>query len=105
MFKGSKLKLTECILPGGEPSCSSTPVTKRLTVKEEEPELSPEEMVMMSTNTRDIVTVDTDTSDGESVYSVQTNNSSSSATTTTTAGCSATRGKKKSRMAAFPFLE
>ena len=99
MFKGAKLKLTDCIA-SREPA---SPVTKRVTMKQEEPEVEAEEMVMMSTNSRDIITVDTDTSDAESVYSVQTNNSSSSATTTT---CPvSTRGRKKSRMAAFPFLE
>lgn len=99
MFKGAKLKLTDCIA-SREPA---SPVTKRVTMKQEEPEVEAEEMVMMSTNSRDIVTVDTDTSDAESVYSVKTNNSSSSATTTT---CPvSTRGRKKSRMAAFPFLE
>ena len=104
MFKGAKLKLTDCI-GSREPA---SPVTKRVTMKEEEPELEAEEMVMMSTNTSDIVTVDTDTSDAESVYSVQTNNSSSSAATTATTsitGPVSTRGRKKSRMAAFPFLE
>jgi len=100
MFKGAKLKLTDCIA-SREPA---SPVTKRVTMKQEEPEVEAEEMVMMSTNSRDIITVDTDTSDAESVYSVQTNNSSSSATTTTTCPVS-TRGRKKSRMAAFPFLE
>ena len=100
MFKGAKLKLTDCIA-SKEPA---SPVTKRVTMKQEEPEVEAEDMVMMSTNSRDIVTVDTDTSDAESVYSVKTNNSSSSATTTTTCPVS-TRGRKKSRMAAFPFLE
>ena len=104
MFKGAKLKLTDCI-GSREPA---SPVTKRVTMKEEEPEVEAEDMVMMSTNSRDIVTVDTDTSDAESVYSVQTNNSSSSAATTattSTTGPVSTRGRKKSRMAAFPFLE
>ena len=99
MFKGSKLKLTDCL-------ASSSPVTRRVTMKEEEEPEPEEEMVMMSSDTRDIVTVDTDTSDAESVYSVQTNNSESTTTTSTTAvGPVATRGRKKSRMAAFPFLE
>ena len=104
MFKGAKLKLTDCI-GSREPA---SPVTKRVTMKEEEPEVEAEEMVMMSSNSSDIVTVDTDTSDAESVYSVSTNNSSSSAATTattSTTGPVSTRGRKKSRMAAFPFLE
>ena len=93
MFKGSKLKLTDCIANRE----TESPVSRRVTMKEE-PEM--EDMVMMSNSSRDIVTVDTDTSDD------QTNNSTSTATATrTTTGILSTRGRKKSRMAAFPFLE
>ena len=93
MFKGSKLKLTDCIANRE----TESPVSRRVTMKEE-PEM--EDMVMMSNSSRDIVTVDTDTSDD------QTNNSTSTTSATrTTTGPVSTRGRKKSRMAAFPFLE
>ena len=96
MFKGSKLKLTGCIAGGSGLAAASSP--QRVTVKEEESVEESEDLVLTSSGAGDIVTVESDTSeDAEPVHS------------TTAAGSAATpvpaRGRKKSRMVAFPFLD
>ena len=74
------------------------------------------ELVMTSSNNNgDIVTVDTDTSDAESVYNVyNTSNShgkdrnmaeSEENVSKENVSSLVCRGRKKSRMVAFPFLE
>ena len=93
MFKGSKLKLTGCIAGGSGLAAASSP--QRVTVKEEESVEESEDLVLTSSGAGDIVTVESDTSeDAEPVHSA-----------TTAATPVPARGRKKSRMVAFPFLE
>jgi len=97
MFKGSKLKLTGCIAGGSGLAAASSP--QRVTVKEEESVEDSEDLVLTSSGAGDIVTVESDTSeDAEPVHSGTT--AASSAATPIP-----TRGRKKSRMVAFPFLD
>ena len=77
MFKTSKLKLTGFI-------------QENISTEDKEAFDEKDEEVMTSTNTGDIVTVETDTSDNEAnVHNNPTPH----------------KGRKKSRMAAFPFLD
>ena len=93
MFKGSKLKLTGCIAGGSGLAAASSP--QRVTVKEEESVEESEDLVLTSSGAGDIVTVESDTSeDAEPVHSA-----------TTAATPVPGRGRKKSRMVAFPFLD
>ena len=93
MFKGSKLKLTGCIAGGSGLAAASSP--QRVTVKEEESVEESEDLVLTSSGAGDIVTVESDTSeDAEPVHSG-----------TTAATPVPGRGRKKSRMVAFPFLD
>ena len=93
MFKGSKLKLTGCIAGGSGLAAASSP--QRVTVKEEESVEESEDLVLTSSGAGDIVTVESDTSeDAEPVHSG-----------TTAATPVPARGRKKSRMVAFPFLD
>ena len=90
MFKGSKLKLTGCIAGGSGLAAASSP--QRVTVKEEESVEESEDLVLTSSGAGDIVTVESDTSeDAEPVHSAATPVPA--------------RGRKKSRMVAFPFLD
>ena len=102
MFKTSKLKLTGCLASSNPANTlDQTPVRRVQLSPEDQEDVIEEEandnMVMYSTsNTRNIVTVETDTSDAESMVSM--NN-------TRATQVSSSRGRKKSRLAAFPFLE
>ena len=123
MFKGSKLKLTGCLANTNKDTstvllysranelreASERHVTLETREDDEEDDnedVSVESESMVMTSSRhchdDIVTVETDTSDAESSVS---SNRTLPTTTTTTTTSSLSRGRKKSRMAAFPFLE
>ena len=119
MFKGSKLKLTGCLSNTNketstvllysranelrEASERHVTLETREDDEDDNEDVSVESESMVMTSSRhchdDIVTVETDTSDAES--SVSSNRKPTTTTTTTTTS----RGRKKSRMAAFPFLE
>ena len=103
MFKTSKLKLTSCISSNSTSIDQSSVKRVSLLPEEEDEDVivndeeSSEKMVIYSSsNAGNIVTVETDTSDAESMVGI-----SNTRTTPAISG----RGRKKSRLAAFPFLE
>ena len=115
MFKTSKLRLTNCINDKSTTRSSSESKEEILDQDDNDGEL----VMTSSNNNGDIVTVDTDTSDAESVYNsgsrvqsvysprVHENDVSRNGNNVSDAHVSdnVSRGRKKSRMVAFPFLE
>jgi len=98
MFKSSKLKLTGCLQDNRQED------RRNVRYEHEHEDDNEEEIVMYSSkNSGDIVTVETDTSDAESVYNVT--NVERTSTPVSTSSSTASRGRKKSRMVAFPFLD
>jgi len=119
MFKTSKLRLTNCINDKSTTGSSSESKEEMLDQDDNDGEL----VMTSSNNNGDIVTVDTDTSDAESVYNsgsrVQSvysprvlendvsrnGNNISKHVSDPHVSDNVSRGRKKSRMVAFPFLE